>query len=117
MPATTTLEGQIVKPGRRGQSDLPLNEEQDLVVKARNGSPAAIELLVSRYESRTFRLARNITDNHEDAEEVIQDAFVKAFQNLATFRGDSGFYTWLVRIVADRVHFCFGTRLSYTQDR
>jgi RNA polymerase sigma-70 factor, ECF subfamily len=102
MPATTTLEGQIVKSGRRGQSDLPLNEEQYLIVKARNGSPAAIELLVSRYESRIFRLARNITGNHEDAEEVIQDAFVKAFHNLATFRGDSRFYTWLVRIVVNQ---------------
>ncbi len=102
MPATTTLEGQMVKSGRRGQSDLPLNEEQDLIVQARNGFPGAIELLVSRYESRIFRLARNITGNHEDAEEVIQNAFVKAFQNLATFRGDSGFYTWLVRIVVNQ---------------
>ena len=101
MPATTTLEGQMVKSGRRGQSDLPLNEEQDLIVQARNGSPAAIELLVSRYESRLFRLARNITFNHEDAEEVVQNAFVKAFQNLATFRGDSRFYTWLVRIAVN----------------
>jgi hypothetical protein len=63
MPATTTLEGQMVKSGRRRQSDLPLNEEQDFILKARNGSPAAIELLVSRYESRIFRLARNITGN------------------------------------------------------
>src|SRR5580704_8995505 len=47
MPATTTLEGQMVKSGRRRQSDLPLNEEQDLIVNARNGCPAAIELLVS----------------------------------------------------------------------
>jgi hypothetical protein len=47
MPATTTLEGQMVKSGRRRQSDLPLNEGQDLIVKARNGCPAAIELLVS----------------------------------------------------------------------
>jgi hypothetical protein len=50
MPATTTLEGQMVKSGRRRQSDLPLNEERDLIVKARNGSSAAIELLVPRRE-------------------------------------------------------------------
>ena len=101
MPATTTLEGQMVKSGRRGQSDLPLNEEQGLIVKAKNGSPAAIELLVSRYASGLFRLARNITFNHEDAEEVVQNAFVKAFQNLTAFRGDSRFYTWLVRITVN----------------
>lgn len=57
--------------------------------------------MVSRYESRIFPLAWNITGNHEDAEEVIQDAFVKAFRNFATFRGDSRFYTWLVRIAAN----------------
>jgi hypothetical protein len=55
MPATATVEGQIVKFGRRGQSDLSLNEEQALVVKARNGSPASIELLVRR--SDTTRIA------------------------------------------------------------
>jgi RNA polymerase sigma-70 factor, ECF subfamily len=98
MPATKTLECQMVKSARRQQPDSHLNEEQDLIVQARNGSPAAIELLVSRYESRIFRAARNITGNHEDAEEVIQNAFVKAFRNLANFRGDSRFYTWLVRI-------------------
>jgi RNA polymerase sigma-70 factor (ECF subfamily) len=102
MAVTNTLEFQRVKSVRRDQSDLPLNEEQDLIVQARNGSSAAIELLVSRYESRLFRLARNITGNHEDTEEVIQNAFVKAFQNLATFRGDSGFYTWLVRIAINQ---------------
>ena len=101
MPATTTLERQMVKSGKGGQSDLPLNEDQDLIVQARNGSPAAIELLVRRYDSRLFRLARNITFNHEDAEEVVQTAFVKAFQNLAAFRGDSRFYTWLVRIAVN----------------
>jgi RNA polymerase sigma-70 factor (ECF subfamily) len=101
MHATNTLECKMVKSARRQQPDLPLNEEQDLIVQARNGSPAAIELLVSRYESGIFRLARNITGNHEDAEEVVQNAFVKAYQNLATFRGDSRFYTWLVRIAVN----------------
>src|ERR1700689_1431867 len=84
MPATNALECQTVKSAGRQQPDSPLNEEQDLIVQARNGSPAAIELLVSRYENRIFRLARNITANYEDAEEVVQNAFAKAFQNLAT---------------------------------
>jgi RNA polymerase sigma-70 factor, ECF subfamily len=54
--------------------------------------------LVGRYESKVFRLPRNITGNHEDAEEVAQNAFFKAFLNFAAFRGDSSFYLWLVRI-------------------
>lgn len=50
------------------------------------------------YERRLFRLALNVTNNHEDAEEAVQNAFLKAFRNLNTFRGDSRFYTWIVRI-------------------
>jgi RNA polymerase sigma-70 factor (ECF subfamily) len=102
MPVMNALECHNVKSVRPDRPDLLLNKEQDLMVQARNGSGAAIELLVSRYQSRIFRLARNITGNHEDAEEVIQNAFVKAFQHLATFRGDSGFYTWLVRIAINQ---------------
>jgi RNA polymerase sigma-70 factor (ECF subfamily) len=71
------------------------------VAWAGNGCAAAIEQLVGRYEIKVFRLARNITGNHEDAEEVAQNAFFKAFLNLAAFRGDSGFYTWLVRIAVN----------------
>ena len=75
--------------------------ETELVARARDGSFAAIEELVRRYERRLFRLAQNITANHEDAEEVVQDAFIKAFKNLAGFRGESCFYTWLVRIAVN----------------
>ena len=56
---------------------------------AGNGCAAAIEQLVGRYS--VFRLARNITGNHEDAEEVVQNAFFKAFLSLPAFRGKSRF--------------------------
>ena len=77
------------------------DDEAQLVAWARNGCAAAIEQLVGRYESRVFRLARNITGNHEDTEEVVQNAFFTAFQSLAAFRGDSRFYSWLVRIAVN----------------
>jgi RNA polymerase sigma-70 factor, ECF subfamily len=77
---------------------LALWDEADVVTRAKIRSQAAFEQLVDHYERRAFRLARKITSNHEDAEEVVQNAFVKAFQNLHDFRGDSRFYTWLVRI-------------------
>ena len=80
---------------------LSSSEEQELVAQAREGSTAAIEYLVARYERRVFRLALNVTRNHEDAEEAVQNAFVKAFENLDAFRGDSRFYTWLVRIAVN----------------
>lgn len=82
--------------------DLPNgDDEATLIAQARDGSSAAVEQLVGRYERRLFRLAQNVVGNHEDAEEVVQNAFVKAFHNLAAFRGDSRFYTWLVRIAVN----------------
>jgi RNA polymerase sigma-70 factor, ECF subfamily len=70
----------------------------DVVARAKTHSDAAFEQLVDQYKRRAFRVAWKITCNHEDAEDVVQNAFVKAFQNLPDFRGDSRFYTWLVRI-------------------
>src|SRR6516162_10144693 len=70
----------------------------DVVARAKTRSETTFEQLVDRYKRRVFRVAWKITCNYEDAEEVVQNAFVKAFQNLPDFRGDSRFYTWLVRI-------------------
>jgi RNA polymerase sigma-70 factor (ECF subfamily) len=53
------------------------------------------------YDRRVFRIAQHITQNREDAEDVVQDAFLKAYQNLNRFKGDSKFYTWLVRIAVN----------------
>lgn len=75
--------------------------EQELVAEAQRGSAVAFERLVEKFERRIFRLAQNITHNHEDAEDVMQNALVKAFRKLSTFRGDSSFYTWLVRITVN----------------
>jgi RNA polymerase sigma-70 factor (ECF subfamily) len=72
--------------------------EQQLVAEAQRGSVDAFQRLVACYESRVFRLAQRIAHNHEDAEEIMQDAFVQAYKNLSRFRGDSRFYTWLARI-------------------
>jgi len=72
-----------------------------LVAAAKNGDAAAFEELVNRYENKIFRLTSNITHNHEDAEDAMQDAFLKAYSHLDSFQGDSRFYTWLVRIAAN----------------
>src|ERR1700752_630838 len=73
-------------------------DEEKLVRAAKAGSQSAFEQLVERYEGKVFRLARSVAQNREDAEEIAQDAFAQAFKNLSQFRGDSRFYTWLVRI-------------------
>jgi RNA polymerase sigma-70 factor (ECF subfamily) len=78
-----------------------LDGEGVLVQQAKNGDLSAFTTLLNRYERKIFRLARNITQNMEDAEDVVQDVFMKAFTHLDTFEGNSKFYTWLVRIAVN----------------
>src|SRR5258705_13052539 len=67
--------------------------------RCRAGALAAFEPLVQKYRQRVYRLAYNILRDPGEAWDVAQDAFIRAFQALASFRGDSAFYTWLFRIV------------------
>jgi RNA polymerase sigma-70 factor (ECF subfamily) len=76
-------------------------DEANLVSEAKAGNYAAFEELVNRYEKKIYRLGMNITGNREDAEDVLQDAFLKAFEHLPDFREDSRFYTWIVRIAVN----------------
>lgn len=76
-------------------------DERPLLDRARAGDDAAFSELVSRYERKIYRLARNITQNDEDAEDVLQEAFLKAYTHLGNFQGDSKFYTWIVRIAVN----------------
>jgi RNA polymerase sigma-70 factor, ECF subfamily len=76
-------------------------DELALVEAAKKGDIGAFEELVRRYDRNVFRIAQHITQNREDAEDVVQDAFLKAYGNLAQFQGQSKFYTWLVRIAVN----------------
>ena len=62
---------------------------------------AAFEKLVRQYDRQVFRIANHIVQNREDAEDVVQDAFLKAYVKLDQFQGNSKFYTWLVRIAVN----------------
>ena len=76
-------------------------DELALVTEAKAGNYSAFEELVNRYEKKIYRLGMNITGSPEDAEEVLQETFLKAFQHLPDFREDSRFYTWIVRIAVN----------------
>jgi RNA polymerase sigma-70 factor (ECF subfamily) len=76
--------------------------EATLVAAAKAGDPSAFEMLVNRYDRKIFRLAQNITQNTEDAEDVMQEAFLKSYEHLPEFQGNSRFYTWLVRIAVNQ---------------
>jgi len=73
-------------------------EEQILVGKAQKGDMGAYDELVRRYQERIYATLYHMTSNHEDANDLTQDTFIKAFQALKTFKGGSSFYTWVYRI-------------------
>ena len=75
--------------------------ELALVQAAKKGDLEAFSELVKRYDRNVFRIAQHITHNEEDAQDVVQEAFLKAYQNLDQFQGNSKFYTWLVRIAVN----------------
>jgi len=78
-----------------------LDNEDVLVAEARAGNTESFTTLINQYDRHIYRLALNITGNQEDAEDVLQDSFLKAYSNLSQFKGGSRFYTWLVRIAVN----------------
>jgi RNA polymerase sigma-70 factor (ECF subfamily) len=83
-------------------SKVVKDDEGALVAAAKAGDVSAFETLVNRYERKIFRLTQNITQNREDAEDAMQEAFLKAYEHLGNFEGNSRFYTWLVRIAVNQ---------------
>ena len=83
-------------------SSLAGIDESALVAQARDGDTTAFGELVRRYEGKIFRLAQHVTQNREDAEDVLQETFMKAYEHLDQFKGDSKFYTWIVRIAVNQ---------------
>lgn len=80
---------------------VELDNEVALVRLAQSGSTESFGILVNRYERQVYRLVRAITKNTEDAEDVLQETFLKAYTDIQGFNGESRFYTWLARISMD----------------
>jgi RNA polymerase sigma-70 factor (ECF subfamily) len=80
----------------------PSPEEAELVRRARRGDLEAYDELVRRYQERIYATIYHMTANHEDANDLVQETFVKAFRALRTFKGGSSFYTWLYRIAVNK---------------
>ena len=76
-------------------------DDQRQLQAARAGDAAAFDRLVDRYSGRLFNLALRLTGSAQDAEEIVQETFLSAFQNLPNFRGDSAFGSWVHRIAAN----------------
>ena len=76
--------------------------DAELVLKSQQGDVRAFDVLVERYHGKIYGLTYNMTSNREDAEDLTQDVFVKAFEALPRFKGKSSFYTWLYRIAVNK---------------
>ena len=77
------------------------DQDRPLVAQARKGDYAAFESLVAKYEKRIFRVALRILRREHDAEEVVQQTFLSVIEHIEGFRGESAFYTWLMRIATN----------------
>ena len=77
-------------------------EEEVLVKRSRRGDLAAYDELVRRYQERIYGTIYHMTANHEDANDLAQESFIKAFHALRSFKGGSSFYTWLYRIAVNK---------------
>ena len=82
----------------------PLEAETDqrLVALAKQGDLSAYDNLVRRYQERIYATVYNMTSNHEDANDLAQETFIKAFKALPSFKGDSSFFTWVYRIAVNK---------------
>ncbi|MCX6908645.1 MAG: sigma-70 family RNA polymerase sigma factor [Verrucomicrobia bacterium] len=78
-----------------------LGDDAALVERARANDPAAFDELVERYKQRVYGIIYHMTSNHEDANDLAQETFIRAYKNLHRFKGDSSFYTWLYRIAVN----------------
>jgi RNA polymerase sigma-70 factor (ECF subfamily) len=92
------------------------DNDQLLVDRARLGDRHAFDLLVLKYQSRLLSLVSRLVSNQNDALDVLQDTFVKAYRSLNTFRGESAFYTWLYRIAVNTAKNHLAARAKESKD-
>jgi RNA polymerase sigma factor (sigma-70 family) len=98
MNASKTLEKTLVaSPERKLEADADL----DIVRKVQAGDVAAFDRLILKYRERVLGIIYNMTSNREDAADLAQDAFIKAFQSINRFQGQASFFTWLYRIAVN----------------
>ena len=89
--------------GLRLMEEKPAVQDSDLVRESLAGNPLSFQLLVERYQDRLFALTRHYTRNVVEIEDIVQDAFLKAYSRLDSFQQQSSFYTWLYRIATNTI--------------
>jgi RNA polymerase sigma-70 factor (ECF subfamily) len=99
MSEETTLLPELTRALPAVTSDTA---ERDLVGRAQKGDLAAYDEMVRRYQERIYATVYHMTSNHEDANDLTQDTFIKAYRALHSFKGDSSFFTWVYRIAVNK---------------
>lgn len=91
------------RPEESSSEPAPAQVDEMVLVKhARQGDLAAYDQLVKRYQERIYATVYHMTSNHEDANDLAQEAFIKGFHALKSFKGGSSFYTWVYRIAVNK---------------
>jgi len=102
MAATRAMGGPRGQDASRSQERVQNRaHEMDLIREAQSGSRAAFDALVRQYEHQVLRLALHLTGSEQDAEDIYQEAFLKAYRYIGNFRFECSFYTWIYRIVTN----------------
>ena len=107
----------VTPAGPGGSSGSVSDGLSDLVAQAREGDERAFEELVRHTHTGAYTLAVRLMGNEEDASDVVQDAYLRAFRGLTRFRGDARFSTWLYRIVANCSATALGKRSRHRHDQ
>ena len=98
IPAAKALpQALIASPERRQEADA----DREIVRRVQAGEVAAFDLLVQRYRERVYGVVYNLIGNREDAADLTQDAFIKAFRSIHRFQAQAAFFTWLYRIAVN----------------
>lgn len=83
-------------------NEQPEIKDEELVSRAQDGDPTAFDELVVRYSPRLYGMIYNMTSNHEDTNDMLQEVFAKAYRSIKGFKGKSSFYTWIYTIATNR---------------
>ena len=114
-PVTFSVAGDV-----HGTASSVRVDDTVLIRRAQQGDTAAFEELVRNYDRRVLRLAMHLTDSTEDAQDIYQETFLRAYRNLGRFRFECSFYTWIYRIVTNLCcdylrHKQFRSRYAYSE--
>src|SRR5438093_8568459 len=96
------LRGKAPTPQANKAAGTDEPEDQKLVKRAQGGDLEAYDELIRRYQERIYATIYHMTANHEDANDLAQETFIKAYQALNSFKGDSSFFTWVYRIAVNK---------------